>query len=199
MKTKSKNKLVRVELLERFVHVEKPQGAGTSLRVQAVREDGKLVTCKANSDIYDRVLGSRKGDKGERLHLGLRQLTQVKFRAHFDEDDVIQAVDIIPNRSFVSGAAPRVAGDNRKRGFDIHVDDELNGYDVWSEDQRTGDKVRTTYAGLDENALCNLLDDLRAATWTASKRVQTISGHRFERIEEGVFRCRPLIDTPYVT
>jgi len=199
MKTKGKNKLVRVELLERFVHVEKPQGADKPLRVQAVREDGKLITCKANSDIFDRVLGTRKGEKNERLHLGLRQLTQVKFRAHFDDEDVLQAVDIIPNRSFVSGAAPRVAGDNRKRGFDIHEDDELNGYDVWSEDPRTGDKVRTTYAGLDENALCNLLDALREATWAASKRVQNLLGHRFERVEEGVYRCRPLTDTPYVT
>ncbi len=196
---KKKPKLAKVELFERFVHVEKPRGAGQPLRVQAVREDGKLVTCKANSDIYDRVLGTRKGENGERFHLGLRQLTQVKFRAHFDEDEVLQAIDIIPNRSFVSGAAPRVAGDNRKRGFDIHEDEELNGFDVWSEDQRTGDKVRVSYAGLDENELCNLLDALRAATWAPSKRVQNLLNHRFERIEEGVYRCRPLVDTPYVT
>ncbi len=193
-----KIKIVKTETFARFVNVVNPQ-EGKPNRIQAVHESGKLVTERCSDAIFDRVLGERKGEKGERFHLGLRQLTQVKFRAHFDKDNVIQAVDIIPNRMFVSGAAPRVAGDNIRRGFDIHEDDSINGYDVRSEDSRTGEVVRVAYAGLDELTLCKLLDELRNATWSASKRSQTLAKHRFERIEDGLFRCRPVEDVKYTT
>lgn len=185
------------DLYARFIHVVARE-EGKPLYVQAVNEDGKLITAKCNEAVYRRVLGERKGEKGTRFHLGLRQLTQVKFRAHFDEKDVIQAVDIVPNRMFVSGAAPRVAGDAIKKGFDIHIDEELEGFDVWSEDPRTGDKVRVAYAGLAERELFELLDELRNVSW-GTKKSLSILDHKFEKVEEGLIRCRPIKDVRYTT
>lgn len=185
------------ELFARFIHVVSHE-EGKPLFVQAVNEDGKLITAKCNESVYRRVLGERRGEKGTRFDLGLRKLMQVKFRAHYDEKDVIQALDIIPNRMFVSGAAPRVAGDAIKKGFDIHIDEELEGFDVWSEDSRTGDKVRVAYAGLSERELCELLDALREATW-GSKKSLTLLDHKFEKVEDGLVRCKPLKDVRYTT
>lgn len=192
-----KLKIAKTEKFVRFMHVA-VSAEGEPLRVQAVSESGKLVTAKCNEAIYKRVLGERKGERGERFNLGLRKLTQVNFRAHYDDAGVIQALDIVPARSFVSGAAPRVAGDAIKKGFDIHFDEDLNGYDIWSEDPRSGDKVRATYAGLSDRGLENILDSLRKANW-GSKNSITIDNHRFEKVEEGVFRCRPLGEVKYTT
>jgi hypothetical protein len=187
----------KTETFARFVHVVAPK-EGEPRRIQAVSENGKLVTARCSEAIFKRVLGERRGEKGERFHLGLRQLTHVQFRAHYDDKDIIQALDIIPNRMFVSGAAPRAAGDAMKKGFDIHIDDDLNGFDVWSEDSNSGEKLRVAYAGLSERELCELLDDLRDCTW-GSKRTQTLGKHRFEKVEEGVIRCRPVENVHYTT
>lgn len=187
----------KTEIFARFVHVaSKPNS--TPLRVQAVSEQGKLITAKCKSNVYKRVLGERRGEKGNLFNLGLRNLTQVQFRAHYDKDDVICSIDIVPNRYFLSGAAPRVAGDNSKKGFDIHIDEELNGFDVWSEDPNTGDKVRVAYAGLSDKQLYALLDALRDVTWGSKKSV-TLENHKFEKVEEGLVRCKPLQDVKYTT
>lgn len=192
-----KHQIHRTETFARFMHVVAASD-NAPLRVQAVSDEGKLLTLKCTEPIYRRVLGTRRGEKGERFDLGLRKLTAVKFRGHFDADGLLHSLDIIPNRFFVSGAAPRVAGENSKKGFEIRWDEDLNGFDVWCEDPRTGDKVRTTYAGLAERELGILLDALRGATWKNRKSIE-LEKHRFERVEEGVFRCRPLEEVKYTT
>ena len=192
-----KLKIAKIELYARFMHVVAPKD-GAPLRLQAVSEDGKLITAKCSEPIYQRVLGERRSENGSKIHLGLRQLTRVKFRAHIDENDTIVALDLIPNRMFVSGAAPRAAGDAIKKGFDIHIDEDLNGFDVWSEDAQTGDPIRVGYAGLSERDLCTILDDLRAASW-GNKKTLVLGDHKFERVEDGVIRCRPTKDVKYTT
>lgn len=195
--SKKSKKLESVVLYERFMHVV-ALADGERPRVQAVSEDGQLVTAQCNETIYRRVLGVRLDEQSHRFHLGLRQMTKVKFRAHLDGDGVIQALDIIPNRMFVSGAAPRLSGENTRKGFTIHIDEELDGFDVWTEDPRDGEKYRVAYAGLSERELCDLLDALRAANW-GSKKTLTLLDHKFEKVEEGVIRCRPIKEVKYTT
>jgi hypothetical protein len=187
----------KTEIFARFVHVASKPDA-TPLRLQAVSEQGKLITAKCKANVYKRVLGERHGEKGNLFNLGLRNLTQVQFRAHYDQNDEICAIDIVPNRYFLSGAAPRVAGDNSKKGFDIHVDEDLNGFDVWSEDPNTGEKVRVAYAGLSDKQLYALLDELRKITW-GNKSTVTVENHKFEKVEEGRIRCKPIQEVKYTT
>lgn len=189
--------IVKTELYARFMHVIVPKD-DAPYRVQAVSDGGKLVTSKCSPSIYQRVLGERRGEKNNQFSLGLRRLMHVQFRAHKDETDTIQSLDIVPNRYFTSGAAPRLAGDNVRRGFDIHLDEDLDGFDVWTEDPIDGKQTRVTYAGLAERPLFDLLDALRAADWGDKKTINLLD-HRFEKIEEGLVRCRPLKDIRYTT
>lgn len=191
------------EIYERFVHVVTPS-EGSPTRVQVITEEGKLRTVKCSPEIYRRVLGTRAGENGNRADLGLRKLTRVKFRGHKDETDTLRALDLIPNRMFTSGAAPRQAGVAQMKGFDIHIDEELNGFDVWSEDTQNSDPMRineplrVAYAGLSERKLCDLLDALRKSVW-GERRSLELLGHKFEKVEEGLIRCRPLTDVKYTT
>lgn len=196
MKSKKESQ-PKSEVYARFMHVVS-HTEGRPFYVQAISEDGRLLTVKCAENIYRRVLGTRSGERGTQFHLGLRQLTQVKFYAHFDLKGYLCSLDIIPARMFVSGAAPRAAGDAAKKGFDLHFDETINGYDIWMEDPRSGEKVRAAYAGLAERDLLNLLNRLREADWE-DKKVINLEDHRFEKIEENLIRCRPLKEVKYTT
>lgn len=197
MKTKT-DKIARIDTIMRFSHVVMPTDDNKQPRVLGVTEEGKQVAYPCTREIFQRVLGERVEGNPNQYHLGLRQLVHVKFRAHLDEAGVMQALDIVPNRMFTSGAAPSEAGRAAKNGFEVHWDEELQGFDVWKEHPETGDKMRIAYAGLGEKELADILDELRAYKWGALKNV-VISHHKVERREGGTFRIRPARPVVYKT
>lgn len=193
-----KLQIAKTEVYARFMNVVQPAEDGKGpLRVQASGDgNGKLHTVQTNARIFSRVRGTRSDDN-KKFNLGLRGLTRVKFRCHFDSAGIMQAMDLIPNRLFTSGPAPVSAGDARKKGFEVHVDEELNGFDVWSED-KDGEPVRIAYAGMSEQQLCDVLDAIRSHTW-GNKKTATLAGHKVERADDVTFRVKAIGDVKYST
>lgn len=185
-------------MLERMINVRFPQTGSKERQFQAVGEGGLLITSKCTQPIYSRILGERNPNTPTAYGLGLRQLVHVRFRALYDKDDVVVGLDIIPNRMFTSGAAPAAAGVASRRGFDVHWDEEINGFDVRTEHPVTGEPMRIAYAGMSETQLCDLLDLLRDHDW-GSRKLATLMDHRIDKQEDGSFKVKPVKKISYTT
>jgi hypothetical protein len=182
-------------VIERFINVvmRDSNDAKAPYALQAVGPMGKLLTLRAKPSIWKRVLGTID-ESGNKKHLGLRNLADVKFVLHLTPPadnttklKTIVGVDIVPRRMHISGATPVSWGAAKTKGFNVTWDDELQGFDTLNEEEER----REAYAGMTERQLYDVMDGIRDEKSWGSASTKTIAHHKVTK-DGVVYNVRPL-------
>lgn len=182
-------------VVERFINVVMRDGGDPKApyALQAVGPMGKLLTLRALPTIWKRVLGTID-DTGNKKHLGLRNLADVKFVLHLTQPEdattklkTIVGVDIIPRRMHISGAAPVSWAAAKTKGFSLTWDEELKGFDTLNEIEER----REAYVGMTERQLYDVMDGIRDKKPWGAASTQTIAQHKVTK-DGLVYTVRPL-------
>jgi len=191
--------IVKSEVVKRlpcFIRPDKTEGAARYF-IQAVYGDGEMKTLPATRAIWEKVRGTRSGDQKQKTDLGIRKLSACDYLLHFDKDNVIVGIDLIPSRFFVRGASPLASRDAVRKGFLLLWDEDLNGFELKNEnlsdrDRESNDFFRVGYLGLTQRSLLNLLKEIREAGLTSGKvKSAVIAHHKVSIVEENTLRVIP--------
>ncbi len=167
------------KIAARIINIQIPKSPG-DFKIQTVNDEGKQSTHNTTEAIYKAVSGTIHGDNMQLKDLGIRKLVGVKFRTHFNEDNTMVAIDIIPNRFFQRGAMPTRGGVALKDGIPIKWREDINGF-----------HAQYGYSGMAESVLGEVLDALRVAMATKAKTI-TVKGHKVTKGEDDEYIVRPV-------
>lgn len=189
----AKPAVVRTVQLSRILHIVQPPEGSPVRRFQGVLSDGnqrgKLVDYRCTQSLWEQIYGSRTESTA---NYGIRDRFKSVYlvrlaRLNPKKPDVLTAVgiDIIPARSFTRGAAPTEYLDNRKTGFEVRLDEALNGF-----------VVEDSYAGLDQKGLVGILDAIRNHDAT-DRKTFLHAGHRIEHRDDVTWKVTPVKPPAY--
>jgi hypothetical protein len=192
--TKKKSQIIA----NRIPHFLAPEEGESPRRfiIQAALNAGELRFFKTTEKIWESVRGSRHGNEGQFVDMGIRKFAACHYLLHL-EGDVVTGIDIIPARYFVRGATPRCASAAIKKGLTLVPGESFEGYEVINEnmterDKEDQDSFRLGYLGLTERALVTFLVAFRDSGFAqGTAAAQLINDHQVKRLPDGNFLMVP--------
>lgn len=197
---RKKETIVRAEVVKRIPHFcnpDKDAEGKNRYSIQAIYGDGELRTHWATRSVWEKVRGERSGTNMEKAHLGIRNYAACDFLLHFDADNIVRGIDIIPSRYFARGAAPVTTRNTIRKGFLLNWDAELNGFELQNEnltdrDLESNSSFRVGYVGLTQRTLVNLLQAIRKEGVVGNrKKSHIVEHHKITHVEDGTYRVVP--------